>query len=168
MTSSCPFCNIAEAYPPTNPSSSASPSDSDLNDHERVSPSAFVVLSTPLCMAFLDIMPLSPGHMLVTTRRHHEKISDVSEEESRELGLWLPRLSRVLATVTGVWDVSLSGLDCLHCMVYWKVRLDRCAGKTLLEHHVVFAPDVLSFRYQAHADSGGFQWNIVQNNGMFP
>jgi diadenosine tetraphosphate (Ap4A) HIT family hydrolase len=79
---------------------------SDQDDHERVSPSAFVVLSTPLCMAFLDIMPLSPGHLLVTTRRHHEKISDVSEEESRELGLWLPRLSRVLANVTGVWDVS--------------------------------------------------------------
>lgn len=58
-------------------------------------------------MAFLDIMPLSPGHMLVTTRRHHEKISDVSEEESRELGLWLPRLSRVLANVTGVWDWNI-------------------------------------------------------------
>lgn len=49
--------------------------------------------------------------MLVTTRRHHEKISDVSEEESRELGCWLPRLSRVLAKVTGVWDVSLLGDD---------------------------------------------------------
>jgi hypothetical protein len=58
-------------------------------------------------MAFLDIMPLSPGHLLVTTRRHHEKISDVSEEESRELGLWLPRLSRVLANVTGVWDWNI-------------------------------------------------------------
>ena len=45
--------------------------------------------------------------MLVTTRRHHEKISDVSEEESRELGLWLPRLSRVLANVTGVWDWNI-------------------------------------------------------------
>ena len=44
--------------------------------------------------------------MLVTTRRHREKVSDVNEEESRELGLWLPRLSRVLAYVTGVWDVS--------------------------------------------------------------
>lgn len=94
----CPFCNIATSYPP-----SANPN----NDHERVSPSAFVVLSSPLCMAFLDIMPLSPGHMLVTTRRHHEKISDVSEEESRELGLWLPRLSRVLANVTGVWDWNI-------------------------------------------------------------
>jgi len=58
-------------------------------------------------MAFLDMLPLSPGHLLVTTRRHHEKISDVSEEESGELGLWLPRLSRVLANVTGVHDWNI-------------------------------------------------------------
>jgi diadenosine tetraphosphate (Ap4A) HIT family hydrolase len=58
-------------------------------------------------MAFLDIMPLSPGHLLVTTRTHHEKISDVGEEEARELGVWLPRLSRVLANATGVWDWNI-------------------------------------------------------------
>lgn len=58
-------------------------------------------------MAFLDIMPLSPGHLLVTTRNHHEKISDVSEEESKELGQWLPRLSRVLANVTDVHDWNI-------------------------------------------------------------
>jgi diadenosine tetraphosphate (Ap4A) HIT family hydrolase len=58
-------------------------------------------------MAFLDIMPLSPGHLLVTTRKHHEKISDVTEEEAKELGSWLPRLSRVLANVTGVWDWNI-------------------------------------------------------------
>jgi diadenosine tetraphosphate (Ap4A) HIT family hydrolase len=95
---SCAFCRIAETYPPGlnfNP------------NPEILSPPAFVVLSTPLCMAFLDIMPLSPGHLLVTTRRHSEKISDVTEEESKELGLWLPRLSRVLANVTGVHDWNI-------------------------------------------------------------
>jgi len=58
-------------------------------------------------MAFLDIMPLSPGHLLVTTRKHHEKISDVTEEEAKELGVWLTRLSRVLANVTGVYDWNI-------------------------------------------------------------
>jgi diadenosine tetraphosphate (Ap4A) HIT family hydrolase len=96
--SSCPFCDIAANYPP---------STSLECDHELVSPPAFVVLSTPVCMAFLDIMPLSPGHLLVTTRKHHEKISDVGEEEARELGAWLPRLSRVLANATGVWDWNI-------------------------------------------------------------
>ncbi|KAH8598991.1 HIT-like domain-containing protein [Bisporella sp. PMI_857] len=94
----CPFCNIAKHYPP-----SSSPS----SDHELVSPSAFVVLSTPLCMAFLDILPLSPGHLLVTTRQHHEKVTDITEEEAKELGVWLKRLSNALATVTGVWDWNI-------------------------------------------------------------
>ena len=58
-------------------------------------------------MAFLDIMPLSTGHILLTTREHHEKVSNVTEEESRELGMWLSRLSRVLANVTGVYDWNI-------------------------------------------------------------
>jgi diadenosine tetraphosphate (Ap4A) HIT family hydrolase len=94
----CPFCAIGAVHPPS-PSPSA--------DHDLLSPPAFVVLSTRLCLAFLDIMPLAPGHLLVTTRRHRQKISEVSDEESRELGLWLPRLSRVLANVTGVHDWNI-------------------------------------------------------------
>ena len=65
------------------------------------------MLSTPLVLAFLDILPLSPGHLLVTTRAHKEKVSDVSLEESRALGEWLPVLSRVLAKATGVWDWNI-------------------------------------------------------------
>lgn len=34
-------------------------------------------------------------------------MSDVTEEESRELGMWLSRLSRVLANVTGVHDWNI-------------------------------------------------------------
>ncbi|KAG9248362.1 HIT-like domain-containing protein [Calycina marina] len=96
----CPFCTIASSYP-------SSLSSIDLFNHTLTSPSAFMVLSTPLCMAFLDIMPLSPGHLLVTTRAHREIMSEVTEEEARELGLWLLRLSRVLARVTGVGDWNI-------------------------------------------------------------
>ncbi|KAF4633802.1 hypothetical protein G7Y89_g4305 [Cudoniella acicularis] len=99
-SSSCPFCTIAHTYPPT-PSTLINPSLT------LTAPSAFPILSTPLLLAFLDIMPLAPGHLLVTTRTHHEKISDVSEEEAIELGLWLPRLSRVLARTMGVWDWNI-------------------------------------------------------------
>lgn len=52
-------------------------------------------------------MPLSLGHLLLTPRKHYEKVSDVPDEESRELGMWLSRLSRVLASVTGVWDFNI-------------------------------------------------------------
>lgn len=105
----CAFCTIGSTYGPTPPTAPAA------FDPGLLSPSAFVVLSTPLVMAFLDIMPLSPGHLLVTTREHHEKLSDVTDEESRELGYWLPVLSRALARATGVWDwniVQNNGMFC--------------------------------------------------------
>ncbi|OBT51698.1 hypothetical protein VE04_07903 [Pseudogymnoascus sp. 24MN13] len=89
----CPFCTISTTFAATPPSAPIA-FNADL-----VSPAAFVVLSTPLVMAFLDIMPLSPGHLLVTTRAHHEKVSDVTEEEARELGYWLPVLSAAAAQV---------------------------------------------------------------------
>ncbi len=94
----CPFCAIGGAYPQGTQNFSPA----------LLTPSAFVVLSTPLVIAFLDIMPLSPGHLLLATRRHREKISDVDEEEAVELGLWTRRLSRALMRATGVedWNVG--------------------------------------------------------------
>ena len=43
----------------------------------------------------------------MTTRQHKEKVSDVTVEESRALGEWLPVLSRVLARTLGVWDWNI-------------------------------------------------------------
>ncbi|KAH7403615.1 HIT-like domain-containing protein [Cadophora sp. MPI-SDFR-AT-0126] len=96
--SDCPFCSIAAHWPP---------SDNPSGDHDLISPSAFVVLSAPLVVAFLDIMPLSPGHILITTRQHREKISDVTDAEARELGSCVSLLSRALANATGVWDWNI-------------------------------------------------------------
>ncbi|TQS34529.1 hypothetical protein Golomagni_05082 [Golovinomyces magnicellulatus] len=117
MKPSCPFCHIAEKFPP-------SPAHRIDRCHHKVSPPAFVVLSTPLCMAFLDILPLSAGHLLLTTRKHREKISDVGEEESRELGAWISKLSLILARVTDVWD--------------WNIVQNNGAAATQLINHVHF------------------------------
>ncbi len=111
-TTDCPFCGISHTYPATDPAT-VKPA---CFDPDLVAPSAFVVLSSPLIVAFLDIMPLSPGHLLVTTRKHHEKISDMSEEEAREMGYWLPVLSRVLAKATGVWDWNIVQNNGMHVL----------------------------------------------------
>ena len=36
-------------------------------------------------MAFLDIMPLTRGHVLVTPRRHYEMLGDVSVQIGQEV-----------------------------------------------------------------------------------
>ena len=63
---------------------------------------AYMVLSTPSVVAFLDIAPVSKGHVLICPRAHDETIADVKAEEAAVLGFWLPILSRgVMKSVFG-------------------------------------------------------------------
>ncbi|KAK1067369.1 hypothetical protein LTR12_003513 [Friedmanniomyces endolithicus] len=114
----CAFCKIAAAYPPD--ASSPIPSNAD---PEKVDPQCFLLLSTPHVLAFLDILPIAPGHILLATRKHYQKLSDLhnttpntpsgdsaedaaleARETSRALGEYLPLLSRALCRITGIED----------------------------------------------------------------
>jgi diadenosine tetraphosphate (Ap4A) HIT family hydrolase len=87
----CPFCKIAEAFPAT-VNSGPMPSRAPLDcvaveaDATRIDPNCHLVISSPNVMAFLDIMPMAPGHLLVATRRHRVKISDVPSDEASDIG----------------------------------------------------------------------------------
>lgn len=113
---SCPFCRIASTYPAE---SSPVPSNPDPT---ALDPNAYPILSTPLVMAFLDIMPIAPGHILIATRSHYRTLSDLysppqsnptwsarREQQTRAdtaaaLGYWLPIVSRALCRATGIED----------------------------------------------------------------
>lgn len=85
MGETCPFCNIAATNPPTpfnEPESGPSPSDSISDSPTQT---AFMILSTDQVMAFLDIMPLTRGHVLVVTRKHYEKLGDMGVQASQEV-----------------------------------------------------------------------------------
>ncbi|KAI2617694.1 HIT-like protein [Hypomontagnella submonticulosa] len=102
----CPFCAIAASYapfPPEHPPPSYHP---DI-DPDKLVPAAFVVLSTPQLIAFLDIMPLSTGHLLLCPRSHRPKLTDVTPQEAGDLGAHLRLLSAALVRATGVpdWNV---------------------------------------------------------------
>ncbi|KAI1504496.1 HIT domain-containing protein [Biscogniauxia marginata] len=100
----CPFCNIAQAYPSFPPTEPPSPSAGSSLDPFKLAPPAFVVLSTPSLVAFLDILPLSQGHLLLCPRAHKPKLTDVSAEEAAALGCYLRILSAALVRTTGVQD----------------------------------------------------------------
>ncbi|TGZ82203.1 HIT-like protein [Ascodesmis nigricans] len=91
----CPFCSIAHAHPPT--AISTPPSSS----------TAHTILSTPTALAFLDIFPLSPCHILLIPRRHAEKVADLLPGENAVLGAWLPILARAAQRVTGWEDFNV-------------------------------------------------------------
>jgi diadenosine tetraphosphate (Ap4A) HIT family hydrolase len=98
-TSTCPFCTIASAHPLQPPTTTTPPFNPSATN-----PPSFPILSTPTVLAFLDIMPLAHGHLLVAPRRHAEKMSDLSVEEAGSLGAWLPVLSRVVCRAVGCAD----------------------------------------------------------------
>ncbi|KOS22377.1 Hit family protein 1 [Escovopsis weberi] len=95
----CPFCAIAAAHPPYDPRQPPPAVPSGLT-----TPPSFVVLSTPTLVAFLDILPLSRGHLLLCPRAHRPKLTDVSPREARDLGGHLRLLSAALVRATGVAD----------------------------------------------------------------
>lgn len=100
---SCPFCSISAAYPPhattntTTTQEKTAGTDALVDciptlhsaDPARVDPAAFVVLAAPRVLAFLDILPMTRGHLLVTIREHREKLQDVEGLEGRDVGTLL-------------------------------------------------------------------------------
>lgn len=104
----CPFCRIAALYKPYDPSAPPAADSSILSTTKAdPNPETYVLLSTPHVIAFLDIMPLSRGHLLLCPRRHSPKLTGTTPHEARELGYYLRVLSAALSRATGVddWNV---------------------------------------------------------------
>ncbi|KAF2202706.1 HIT-like protein [Delitschia confertaspora ATCC 74209] len=123
--SPCPFCGIAEAFPyrPSTSlatsSTSSSPSSltssellscipsNDNADPSKTDPSSFIVLAAENVIAFLDILPMTGGHLLVATRGHRRTVGQMGGREGADVGFWLPVLARMVSRVTGVSDYNI-------------------------------------------------------------
>ena len=90
-TDDCPFCKIAAFYPAETEQGIRSTFDREPEDGL-----AYIILSSPDILVFLDHAPMSRGHTLVVVRQHREKLSDVTVQEGQSLGAWLPILSRAI------------------------------------------------------------------------
>lgn len=60
------------------------------------------VYEDDLVLAFLDIGPLSRGHVLVIPKEPAETLDKLSDESAAAIGRVLPRLCRAVKRVTGV------------------------------------------------------------------
>ena len=76
----CPFCAIVAGERP-----------------------ADVVYDDAAVVAFLDVRPLFPGHVLVVPRRHAETLTDLTEEET---GPFFARVRRITAAVERATDAA--------------------------------------------------------------
>ena len=65
------------------------------------------VYEDDLVLAFLDIMPLCPGHTLVIPKQEVATVAELSDESSAAIGRVLPRLSRAVLKATGTKDYNI-------------------------------------------------------------
>jgi len=81
------------------------------------------VLETDHAVAFLDINPVNPGHVLVVPKAHHTQLGELPEDLAAHAGSLLPRLCRAVRAVTGA-----DGLNVI-------VNNGRVAGQTIDHVH---------------------------------
>ena len=81
------------------------------------------VLETDRAVAFLDIHPVNPGHVLLVARHHYPTIADLPEDLAAHLASLLPRLCRAVRAATGA-----DGLNVI-------VNSGRAAGQTIDHVH---------------------------------
>ncbi|WP_158527397.1 HIT family protein [Pelagibaculum spongiae] len=62
---------------------------------------ASVVLETEHCLVIADLFPLTAGHILLVSKTHQEKLTELSEIEMADLFLTARKIAPVLQAVTG-------------------------------------------------------------------
>jgi len=103
------------------------------------------VLETPEAVAFLDIGPLTPGHLLLIPKKHYESVLEAPPEEMARLAALLPRLAAALKGCTGA-----EGLNILH-------NAGASAGQAVFHLHIHLIP-------RRDGDGLGYRWNA----GKYP
>lgn len=58
-------------------------------------------------LAFLDIGPVSDGHLLVIPKEAKAKLHELSDESAAAIGRVLPRLARAVMSATGATDYNI-------------------------------------------------------------
>lgn len=58
-------------------------------------------------LAFLDIGPLSPGHILVIPKERKAFLHELSDDQAAAIGRALPRLARAVMSATGAMNYNV-------------------------------------------------------------
>jgi len=99
------------------------------------------VFEDGLCLAFLDIGPISPGHTLLIPKAHYETIHQMPADEAAHLARHIPLLAAAVQKA-----VSAEGINVLQ-------NNGACSGQEVLHVHVHLIPrwpqDGLGFRWPA-------------------
>jgi len=65
------------------------------------------VYEDEVCLAFLDIGPISSGHTLLIPKKHYETISEMPAAEAAHLAAQLPVLARAVQEAVGAQGINI-------------------------------------------------------------
>ena len=66
-----------------------------------------ILNETPYSISFLDAFPLAKGHVLVTPKKHHQKIQDMSEKENTDLFSLVSLMVSKVDSITGATLIAI-------------------------------------------------------------
>jgi len=99
------------------------------------------VYEDDVCLVFMDVGPISPGHTLIIPKRHYGDVMAMPPEETAHIGRLVPALA---AAVKGA--VGADGINLLE-------NNGRSAGQVVMHVHFHLIPrwpeDGLGFRWPA-------------------
>ncbi len=82
----------------------------------------------PTAVAFMDIQPVNPGHVLIVPREHYESLLDVPPAVAAHLFQVAVTLGPIIRTVAGSDDMNIV------------VNSGAAAGQNVFHHHVHLIP----------------------------
>ncbi len=99
------------------------------------------VYEDEVCLAFMDIMPLATGHVLVIPKHHYPRLTDMPGEVVAHIGGRLPELAAAMKKALGAGAMNLLQND------------GRAAGQAVFHVHFHLIPrcedDGLGYRWAA-------------------
>ena len=98
-------------------------------------------------LAFMDIGPIRPGHVLLIPKKHYARLTDMSADEAADLAGALPKLGRAVVAATGADGFNVHQTN------------GACAGQVVPHVHIHIIPrhdnDGYSFGWIAGAYAAG-------------
>ena len=104
---------------------------------------AMRVYEDEIILAFLDIGPLSEGHLLIVPKEHADRLENMPPEAVAHLAAQLPRLARAVLQVTGAAGYNLLQNN------------GTVSGQAVPHVHFHIIP-------RAASDGLGYRWNPTQ------
>ena len=81
-----------------------------------------------VAIAFLDIQPVNPGHVLVVPREHYEVLQDIPKDVGAHLYLVAAKLIPRVQTASGATDMNIV------------VNSGAAAGQNVMHYHIHLIP----------------------------